>query len=203
MKEMWDTRYSSKEYVYGTLPNDFFAQQLAGLEPGRILMPAEGEGRNAVFAAKLGWEVCAFDLSREGKVKAEKLAKMHRVNIEYQVGEFHEINIQENTFDAVGLIYAHFSSEKKTAYHKLLDKYLKKGGVVILEGFSKSHIQVSKDNKRPMGPPNPEMLFSVDEIKEYFAGFEILELKEVEVELNEGAFHVGTGAVVRFVGRKK
>ncbi|MEH6657354.1 hypothetical protein [Leeuwenhoekiella marinoflava] len=37
---------------------------------GNILFLAEGEERNAVFAAKLGWTVSAFGISAKGKNKA-------------------------------------------------------------------------------------------------------------------------------------
>ncbi|HRP00579.1 MAG TPA: hypothetical protein PLN54_14190, partial [Flavobacteriales bacterium] len=63
MKEFWDERYGAEEYAYGTAPNAWFAEQLKGLMPGSLLLPAEGEGRNAVPAARLGWKVTAFDLS--------------------------------------------------------------------------------------------------------------------------------------------
>ncbi len=47
------------------------------------------------------------------------------------------------------------------------------------------------------------MLFSIDEIKLDFTNCEIIELKECEIELNEGVFHKGKGSVIRFSGRKK
>ena len=47
------------------------------------------------------------------------------------------------------------------------------------------------------------MLFSIDELKSDFANYEIIELVEKEIELNEGSFHNGLGSVIRFVGRKK
>ena len=47
------------------------------------------------------------------------------------------------------------------------------------------------------------MLFSMEEIRSDFANYEILELVEKEIELNEGLFHNGLGSVIRFVGRKK
>ncbi|MGQ1786225.1 class I SAM-dependent methyltransferase [Saccharicrinis sp. GN24d3] len=203
MKEMWDKRYSAEDYAYGTEPNDFFAEQLAKIKSGSILLPAEGEGRNAVYAARMGWDVHAFDLSREGKSKAQKLAETHQVNIQYQIAECSEISFRKGTFDAIGLVYAHFPPDKKSMYHKQLDQYLKSGGIVILEGFSKSHPEVSKSNEKPMGPPNPAMLFSLDEIKKDFNNYEIIDLKEEQVALNEGEYHVGMGAVIRFVGRKK
>ena len=54
MKQFWNQRYSDKAYAYGTEPNAFFKSQLDQRPPGRILLPAEGEGRNAVYAATLG-----------------------------------------------------------------------------------------------------------------------------------------------------
>jgi hypothetical protein len=61
----WDERFSGEEYVYGIQPNAFLEEQLPLLEPGTILFACEGEGRNAVFAASLGWNVSAFDGSIE------------------------------------------------------------------------------------------------------------------------------------------
>ena len=46
------------------------------------------------------------------------------------------------------------------------------------------------------------MLFSIDELKSDFVNYEIIELAEKEIELNEGLFHNGKGSVIRFVGRK-
>ena len=57
MKEFWDQRYSDSEYVYGKKPNQFFKEFVDENQPGKILLPAEGEGRNAVYAAKMNYEV--------------------------------------------------------------------------------------------------------------------------------------------------
>ncbi|MBL0016963.1 MAG: hypothetical protein IPP17_11045 [Bacteroidetes bacterium] len=69
IQEMWDARYGAPEWAYGTEPNVYFRDKLSGLIPGKILLPAEGEGRNAAFAASRGWSVEAFDLSVEGKTR--------------------------------------------------------------------------------------------------------------------------------------
>lgn len=72
MKEFWNGKYSSKEYIYGTEPNEYFKSALEKYRPGTILLPGDGEGRNAVYAAKKGWQVTAFDFSNAAKEKAEK-----------------------------------------------------------------------------------------------------------------------------------
>ncbi len=203
MKEFWNERYANNEFAYGKKPNDFLEQQLPKFEAGKILFPAEGEGRNAVFATKIGWESYAFDLSIEGKNKAEQLATKNSVSINYQVGEFSEILFQENNFDAIALIYAHFSSETKSAYHKQLDKYLKPNGVIIFEAFSKNHLTYNSVNEKVGGPKDLGMLFSLEELKNDFNNYEIIELYETEVTLNEGVYHNGKGSVIRFIGKKK
>ncbi|KPH14857.1 bifunctional 2-polyprenyl-6-hydroxyphenol methylase/3-demethylubiquinol 3-O-methyltransferase UbiG [Chryseobacterium sp. ERMR1:04] len=199
----WDDRYSNDEFAYGTQPNNYLKDRLQKLEPASILFPAEGEGRNAVFAAQLGWKVSAFDISSEGKNKALQLAESNNVTIDYQVGELQTLNFQEEQFDAIALIYAHFPADIKSAIHKMLDQYLRKGGYIIFEAFSKNHLKLVLKNEKVGGPKDIGSLFSIDEITSDFPNYEIIELIETEIELNEGVFHNGTGSVIRFVGKKK
>jgi len=82
MENLWDSRFKAKEYVYGTLPNVFFKTTIDKYNlKGKILLPAEGEGRNAVYAAQKGMDVYAFDTSIEGKNKAMKLAELNAGDI--------------------------------------------------------------------------------------------------------------------------
>jgi SAM-dependent methyltransferase len=201
--ERWNERYSKKEFAYGKQPNNYLREQLEKLSVGKILFPAEGEGRNAVFAATLGWEVSAFDISIEGKTKALSLAKANQVEIDYQVGELDALNYKADYFDAIALIYAHFPADIKSKYHKTFIKYLRKGGHILLEAFSKRHIEYLIRDEKMGGPKDIDMLVSIEELKSDFVDFEIIELIEKEIELNEGQFHNGKGSVVRFVGRKK
>lgn len=113
------------------------------------------------------------------------------------------MNYSPEQFEAIGLIYAHFPADIKSTYHKLLDKYLRKGGVILLEAFSKKHIDYVTKNERVGGPRDLASLFSVEEIRSDFENYEIIELAEEEIELSEGLYHNGVGSVIRFVGRKK
>jgi hypothetical protein len=203
MKEFWNERYGRAPYAYGETPNVFFAAQIGQLSAGKLLLPAEGEGRNAVYAAQLGWAVSAFDLSEEGRNKALALAKSHGVEIGYQVGEFTEVECPDNSFDAMALIYAHFPASVKSRYHRALAKKLKSGGVLIFEAFSKAHLELSTQNPSVGGPRELDMLFSLDEIAGDFQDFAIAILREETVHLAEGIYHNGLGAVVRLVGIKK
>jgi len=201
--QRWDDRYKSEEFAYGEDPNNYLKEQIEKLNTGTILFPAEGEGRNAVFAAKLGWKVAAFDISEEGKNKALKLAEANNVTIDYKVGVLETLNYKAEQFDAIALIYAHFPAEIKSSIHKTLETYLRKGGNIVFEAFSKKHLEYLAINDKVGGPKDIESLFSIEEIQADFPNYEIIELEEKEIELNEGLFHNGKGSVIRFVGRKK
>ncbi|WP_281324039.1 class I SAM-dependent methyltransferase [Flavobacterium sp. IMCC34518] len=202
-KNMWDERYKENEFVYGKEPNLFFKEWVQKFEPGTLLMPADGEGRNGVFAAQLGWKVTSSDLSEEGKSKAFALAKEKNVSLEYRVGDIEQLHFEAASFDAIGLIYAHFVAEKKSFLHKKLNEYVKPGGIIIFEAFSKLHLVYNERDPKVGGPKDFNMLFSTAEIAADFENYEILLLEEKEITLEEGKYHIGKGSVIRFVGRKK
>jgi Methyltransferase domain len=202
MSEFWNTRYGTTEFAYGETPNEFFKAELSKLSQGKLLLPAEGEGRNGVFAATLGFDVHAFDLSEEGQKKALTLAFKQHVSLNYQVGTLEKIDYPENYFDCLGLIYAHFPATIKSAYHQKLATYLKTGGIVIFEAFSKNNLAYREKNPDVGGPQDLAMLFSIEEIKQDFPNFDILKLEETEVTLSEGIYHQGVGSVIRFIGKK-
>uniref|UniRef100_UPI0032176300 class I SAM-dependent methyltransferase n=1 Tax=uncultured Draconibacterium sp. TaxID=1573823 RepID=UPI0032176300 len=197
MNDFWNKRYAVKEFAYGELPNNFVVNELKKLKPGKILFPAEGEGRNAVYAATLGWNVTAFDTSIEGKKKAGLLETKHNAQIDYQITSYQDVTFPSEYFDCVVLIFAHMPPLKRNEYHKKLTGFLKPGGSLLLEGFSKNQI---KNNTG--GPQNIDMLFSKEELQNDFSHFSELTITEKEIELNEGPFHNGLAAVINVTGRK-
>ncbi len=192
MTNIWNERYSSEEYIYGTEPNNFFREKLNQLIPGKILLPAEGEGRNAVFAAKQGWQVTAFDNSIEGQKKALQLADKEDISITYLIDSYDSANFPAEYFDCIALIYTHMPSDKRTVYHQKLASFLKPGGYLILEGFSKNQLQYNSG-----GPKDYGMLFSDEELKSDFSEFNIIQAEETEIELKEGTYHDGKASVIR------
>lgn len=199
---VWDQRYSDSDYIYGENPNAYLKDQLEKLPIGHILFVGEGEGRNAVHAAKQGWKVSAYDISVEGKKKALQLAHKNNVYIDYHVGELHELNYETEQFDVIVLIYTHFPSLTRPHIHNALSNYLRPGGTVILEAFSKSHTRYQANNPNAGGPKSVNVLYAVEDIKLDFNDFEIIELNETEIHLSEGRFHNGLSSVIRFTGKK-
>jgi SAM-dependent methyltransferase len=203
MKEFWNERYGQQEYAYGKAPNRFIEAQLAHIKPGKILLPAEGEGRNAVFAAEYGWEVDAFDISEEGKRKALRLAEERDVKINYIHGTWEESGLKsEGKYDAIGIIFNHFPRTVCQNYFSEFARSLKKGGPLIIEVFSKEQIEYQKKYNSG-GPKSEDMLFSTDEIQTIFGEqihFELIE--KTEVILDEGPYHSGPASVIRAMGRR-
>lgn len=193
MKEAWDKRYNSGEYIYGILPNTFLVDQLKELKSGKILLPGDGEGRNSVYAAKLGWEAHAFDYSANGKEKALNWAKRNKVEIKYETCSVENFETNEK-FDIVSIIYLHLPKELRSDFHKKIKSFLNINGKVVLECFSKNQI-----NNNSGGPKDLNLLYSIDDIKEDFADYNIVFLEETEVHLNEGNLHQGMAKVIRLI----
>lgn len=197
MKEQWNERYSASEYIYGTGPNTWLIEKLAGLQPGKILFPAEGEGRNAVYAAKLGWNVTAFDQSEEGRKKALKLAEISEVEISYLIDDLTSFVAPEQEFDAIALIFVHMPAEIRQTVHQRLLKFLKPGGHLILEVFTKDQL------KNTSGGPKTEMLlYEKNFIANDFSEMEFIEFSETTSHLDEGPLHQGEAHVIRLFAKK-
>ena len=197
MKEFWDERYAAETYIYGEEPNDFFARHLSAIKTGRLLLPGEGEGRNAVWAAKQGWLVDAVDYSDVAKTKAAKLAEQHKVSVNYRVSSLETFEPEANAYDAIGLIFVHLlPEERETLHHKLINA-LRPGGVIILEAFS-----VKQINKQSGGPKNIRMLYDIDSLARDFASVNAYYFEEETIQLSEGQHHVGEAAVIRLAAIK-
>jgi SAM-dependent methyltransferase len=194
----WNERYSSEEYVFGTEPNEYFKSKIDLIPPGKILVPAAGEGRDAVYAAKLGWEVYAFDMSEVGRQKSLLMSAKINKEIRYDILDVTKFDVQLNEFDAVVISYFHLPDKLRKEFFAKIVLSLKYGGVIILEAFT------PKQLFNRSGGPNDIALFLTPEILAMeFNSLDIIENNEHEIVLNEGTGHVGKANVVRFFARKK
>ena len=198
MKDMWEERYAAEEYAYGEEPNAFFKACIDELAvPGRLFLPGEGEGRNAVYAARQGWKVDAFDFSPAAREKALRLAERHGVHINYEVADYESVRIEPEAYDAVALIFTHKHESIRRPVHRKLASALKPGGHFFLEAYSKAQLDYGTG-----GPPNAELLYAVEDLRDDFSALEIVELQEVEAEIHEGRYHTGLASVIRLVATR-
>jgi len=194
---MWNERYAVPEYVYGTEPNAFLAEQAHRLR-GPVLSLAEGEGRNAVYLASLGLDVHAVDQSDVGLAKAQALARQKGVAIRTEVADLQDFRPPGNHYGCVISISAHLPSSIRRRLYPLVEHALKPGGILILEAYSEA--QLARDTG---GPRDLDMLMTTDKVRAGFPGLEPLLLQELERDVREGTGHTGLASVVQFVGRKR
>ncbi len=196
MKEKWNKRYSSEEYYFGKEPNDFFKEQIEKINPGKVLFLGEGEGRNSVYASKIGWNVDAIDISDIGKEKALKLAKENNVSINYILDDVFTYNFNENYYDAIVLIYFHIPKNIRNVFYPKIFNSLKNGGTIIQLVYDEDHL---KNNSN--GPSDINMLYTLQEVAEQFIelDFSLFEKKQL-MKVKKGKQEEATE--IRFVGVK-
>jgi SAM-dependent methyltransferase len=197
MKNEWDERYARQEYIYGTEPNKFLKEQLSLLKPGRILFPAEGEGRNAVFAASIGWETDAFDQSVEGQRKAIKLATHRGVSVDYYIQSLNDWNPEPDQYDCIALIFVHLPEGLRQQVHNAVIRSLKPGGTLLLEAFTLNQLPRTSG-----GPKTAELLFTRELIVSDFKELIFTEFAETQTTLNEGPLHQGLADVIQLTALK-
>lgn len=193
----WDERYDQERYFYGRTPNYFVSEQLQLLEPGRGLYLAEGEGRNAVFAAGLGHRVTAIDSSAVGRRKALALATDRGVQISYAVGDATTHPWAKETWDHIVLCFAHFAPDVLADVHRRVAESLAPGGTLILVSYSKAQF-----GRKSGGPPDLDLLHDLEDLKGHFPGVDLDHAEEREVDLQEADGHRGLAMVIEITGTK-
>jgi len=194
---MWDERYSEQDYVYGTEPNDFLRTHIDWLPQDKVLSLCEGEGRNAVYLAKLGYNVTGVDSSSVGLAKAQKLAEKAGVSITTQLADMGDFKIEPNAWGGVVSIFCHIPESMRAELHKQIVAGLKPGGVLILEAYTPAQLALGTG-----GPKLEELMMTAKDLKQELAGLDVEILEELERDVVEGKFHTGRGAVVQLLARK-
>lgn len=200
MSKFWNERFKQNAFVYGKSPNEFFKSQIQRVQnTGKALFPLEGEGRNACYAAQLGWQVEAFDSSEAGKQKALQLCQNQQTKINYKLSKAEDFEFGKEQYDMIVLIFAHLNPTIRNKFHQGVADSLKPGGRVILEGF---HPKQLTNNYPSGGPKQQDLLYTLQDIRNDFSSLSELKGAELEIDLNEGDYHKGKGFVTRFVGVK-
>jgi Methyltransferase domain len=198
-QKMWDERFSQVEPVYGQRPNAFLAAQVARFQQGmKLMVPADGYGRNGVWLASQGFQVHTVDLSPVGAERARKAAEAARVAMTIECADLSKWDWPADEFDGVFSIFFHLPEEVRAKVHVSMLYAVKSGGLVVIEAFSPGQLKHSSG-----GPKRIELLYTADMLRQDFGGAETLLLEEKETEIREGRMHSGTAAVVQGIFRKR
>lgn len=196
---MWDKRYDTKDYVYGTEPSRFLKLNTDFLNAGdKVLAVADGEGRNSVFMAERNLNVTAMDSSSVGLDKARRLAKERKVNVDFQLADLKGYPWDPAQYDVVAAIFIQFADPTfRAEIFDGIERALKPGGVLMLHGYTPKQIEYGTG-----GPRSPELLYTRDMLAERFGDWEILRLEDYEAELKEGPGHSGKSALIDLIARR-
>lgn len=189
---MWDDRYASPDYIFGTEPAAFLRRAAPLIPPGaRILCLAEGEGRNGVFLAGLGHDVTGVDLSAVGLAKAARLAAARGVALSLRQADVMDWDGSDGPWDAVVAIFVHFLTPQRARLAAACARGLRPGGLFLYHGYGPAQLALGTG-----GPKDPAMLASAAEMAAAFPGWGVVLARDHEDELAEGTRHVGRSALV-------
>lgn len=196
----WDERFSSKDYVYGTEPNEFLQEWITShqIEGKRVLAIAEGEGRNAVWLATRGFDVEMWDASKVGLEKAKRLATSRNVSLQTKQIDLNVAVWSQETYDLVICIFGHFPPHVREKVLAGIQKTLRPGGVFLTEVYSTHQLAY-----RTGGPKDLSLLYTEKMFHQLKDDFVPLLLHETVVWREEGALHHGESAVIQYVGQKR
>jgi SAM-dependent methyltransferase len=176
----WDERYAESDLVWGAEPNRFVRAQCENLPIGRAVDLACGEGRNALWLARLGWHATGVDYSAVAIERARALASRERPEVEarlvWRVGDVTVDPIKPESFDLVLISYLHLPPDETRAV------MLNAGQAVAAEG----HLVIVGHDRRNLregvsGPQDESRLYDAGTIREVLSDVPglVVELAEV------------------------
>ncbi|MFV1971420.1 MAG: class I SAM-dependent methyltransferase, partial [Acidimicrobiia bacterium] len=148
----WDTRYEEEELVWSAEPNLFLPPIVEQLEVGTALDLACGEGRNAIWLARQGWDVTGVDYSSVGIDKATKIAG--DTDVDWVVADVTTYE-PRTTFDLVIIVYVHLDPDGMRSLFANAARALAPGGTLIAMGHALRNLTEGVG-----GPPYPEILWT-------------------------------------------
>lgn len=195
---MWNDRYATDDYLFGTDPAAFLAREAHRLPRGaRVLCVADGEGRNSVHLARLGHDVTAFDMSPNAVAKARRLAGATGVTAEFHVAALEEWDWSRD-FDAVAAIFIQFldPAARAAAFDRIAGA-VRPGGLLLLHGYAPRQVDYATG-----GPPRAENMYTLELLHAAFAGWEVLHADDYDAVIEEGRGHSGRSGLIDFVARR-
>ncbi len=193
-KFSFDKEYKREECLWGLKPHKCVVYILRFKKSGTVLDLGVGEGRNALFLAKKGFDVTGTDISAVGIRKFKKFAKKLRVKVKGVVGDISEFRFRKKYDVILSIATLHFL--EKEQIKKLLEKIKKNtkdGGLNVLTAFTEEN----PSKKFPY-------LFKKNELKDLYKEWKIINYKEflTPLEKHEGKGKLHQHALAILIAQK-
>lgn len=198
--EHWNQRFSTDEFVFGREPNAFLRREAHRIAPrASVLAVADGEGRNGVWLARQGMNVHAIDGSAVALKKNAAFAAEHGVQVRHDCVDLLNWTWPEAAYDAIAAIFIQFAGPGgRATMFAGMKRSLKPGGLLLLEGYRPKQLEYGTG-----GPKVVENLYTRGTLEQAFGDLEILDLREYDAMVEEGAGHSGMSALIDLVARKR
>ncbi|MGW2017648.1 class I SAM-dependent methyltransferase [Streptomyces sp. NPDC001927] len=128
----WDSRYAERQQLWSGRPNGALVTETAGLTPGRVLDVGCGEGADAVWLARAGWEVTALEVSGVALQRAAGHARDAGVDVHWIHAELTQAALPPNSFDLVSAQYPALLRTPEATAERALIEAVAPGGVLLL-----------------------------------------------------------------------
>ncbi|HEU0006729.1 MAG TPA: class I SAM-dependent methyltransferase [Terriglobia bacterium] len=185
----WDPAYLEGKPGFNIKPNAFLVEVVRKVRPGDALDVGMGQGRNALFLAKQGWNVTGFDVSEVAVAQTREQARKSGLTVNCILQSSDEFNWGKDRWDLIVVIYF---PQMRGSLQKIIDS-LRPGGLVVLEAYHKA---AALD--RPPGP-GPGVTFDNNELIKLFAPLRILQYQDVRGRADWGLFDT---RLVRLLAQK-
>lgn len=163
----------------------------------KIAAFAEGEGRNAVYLAKQGHHVTAFDQSYIGLQNAQLLANENKVSLQTIVADL-TLDMEFNEqYDGAIMVFGHVSKNKQKALMQNLINTVKPNGYVIFEVYSEKQISYKTG-----GPKDVSTMYRPQDILAWIEPYQVKHFYYGEADRQEGYRHTGVGHVIQVIIQK-
>lgn len=155
--EAWNERYRSSELVWSGGPNQFVEAELASLPPGRALDLAAGEGRNALWLARNGWQVTAVDFAQAGLDKGRTLAG-DELDIEWVCADATTWS-SPASYDVALVAYLQLGEDERGRAVRNAYAALRVGGTFLLVAHDTTNLTEGTG-----GPQDPAVLMTAEDV---------------------------------------
>ena len=167
--ETWDARYADADLVWGNEPNQFVRAQCETLAVGVAVDLGCGEGRNALWLARLGWQVTGVDYSAVAIERARTLAAQERPQVAnrltLRVDNVTTVQLRAESVDLALVSYVHLPAEQRSSLMLRAALAVRPGGHVIVVGHDRRNLREGVS-----GPQDERLLYDPLELRSLFAG---------------------------------
>ena len=136
-RERWDSKYAGKLLPDRLTPNAWLAENRHLLPSGRAIDLACGLGHNAIWLARQGWQVDAWDISGEGLKLAAALAELEGAAVQWSACDLEQQPLPVNAYDVIVTTYYW---QRDGLIDGILAA-LKPGGMLVYETFTLDQLQ--------------------------------------------------------------